>query len=62
MQNALLYSFFINTVTEDQMICYLGCSVLIRMTSLLVEPVVVRKVPNLRIQTNASISDEFKSD
>ena len=57
MQNALLYSFFINTVTEDQMICYLGCSVLIRMTSLLVEPVVVRKVPNLRIQTNASISD-----
>jgi hypothetical protein len=62
MQNALLYSFFINTVTEDQIICYLGCSVLIRMTSLLVEPVVVRKVPNLRIQTNASISDEFKSD
>jgi hypothetical protein len=62
MQNALLYSFFINTVTEDQMICYLGCSVLIRMTSLLVEPVVVRNVPNLRIQTNASISDEFKSD
>lgn len=62
MQNALLYSFFINTVTEDQIICYLGCSVLIRMTSLLVEPVVVRNVPNLRIQTNASISDEFKSD
>jgi hypothetical protein len=62
MQNALLYSFFINTVTEDQMVCYLGCSVRIRKTSLLVEPVVVRKVPNLRIQTNASISDEFKSD